>query len=123
MEKSEKDYYSYINGILPNWVLHTIIGYSSDYPHFQKNWGIICGECKVEPQKLILVSEISFEKDSKSAVLCEYMTRKGYCVRRIDEFFPCKICDMALPCKEIWSLLKSKGFSVPEKWSDICSFH
>lgn len=109
----EKDY--------PNWIVAILNDYSEDYPHLSRNWKTLCQRMDVKPQKIVLVKDINFEeKEDEKNKVCETLTKKGYVVRRMTEFIPCVSCRDAIPCVEIWHLLKEKGFSVPDKWENKC---
>lgn len=106
----------------PNWLLLSLEGYSKDYPHLQKNWETLCAKLNTKPRKIVLVNEIIFgETPNTLNKICEFMTKNGYVVRRSNEFIACSECEKAIPCIEIWSLLKEKGFPVPRTWSNKCS--
>lgn len=110
----EKDY--------PTWLVAILNDYSRDYPHLSGNWKTLCKKMDVSPQKIVLVKDINFEEKSDPKIeVCEILTKKGYVIRRMTEFVPCIICNRAIPCVEIWHLLKEKGFSVPEIWENKCS--
>lgn len=108
-----------VNNYFPNWVLNSLDSYSNDYPHLQSNWEKICNMLKTTPKKILLVSNINFEKSILN-IVSEVLTKNGYCIRRIDEFIACVNCEKAIPCKEIWELLKEKGFNVPNVWKIHC---
>lgn len=110
-----------INEMFPGWLVHSTLGYSLDYPHLETNWKRICELVRKTPQKIVFVTDINFEDDDKTkSMVCDFMTKNGYCVRRVEEFTICPVCYRAIPCQEIWHLLKEKGFSVPQVWSDKC---
>jgi hypothetical protein len=110
-----------INEALPGWLVVSFDSYSPDYPHLQSNWRIICNHAKTTPKKIVLVSDFEF-KDTPTLKnkLCEYMTANGYCVRRLEEFVPCKVCNKAIPCEEIWRQFLDRKLDVPKTWSDKC---
>jgi len=111
-----------INTYFPGWLLYSMEEYSKDYPHLQVNWKYMAGQAKQTPQKIIIVADIKFDADhSVIMTVCEYMTRHGYCVRRLGEFFPCRGCNRAIPCVEIWKNLKDRKLPVPEVWSEKCT--
>lgn len=106
----------------PGWLILSLNGYSKDYPHLENNWKTICSKLNVQPQKIVLVRDIIFDKEnSQLNNICEFITKHGYVVRRYTEFLACSVCEKAIPCKEIWHLLKEKNFPVPNNWSDKCS--
>jgi hypothetical protein len=121
-QKDINELRKYIDIILPKWLLYATDNYSKDYPHLRFNWEHICKMMKTEPQKIVLVQEIIFDNDHKVVKeVCEIITKYGYVVRRINEFTLCKNCLLAIPCKDVWHLLKEKKMPVPEVWSDKCS--
>lgn len=120
--KDVNDAQNIIMEYYPGWLVDSFSCYSSDYPHLQENWEKICGMLGSTPVKIVIVSEIKFDSDHKTInSICNFMTKNGYCVRREGEFIPCDICHKAIPCEEIWNLLKSKKFPVPEVWSTKCT--
>lgn len=116
-----KEAEDFINQNFPNWIVQSLPKYSDDYDYLDKNWKAICKKLGVKKQKIILVNEIVF--DEKHRVLnhiAEQMTKKGYVVRRYDEFGYCPICVGAIPCIEVWHLMKEKRLPVPHTWSGAC---
>lgn len=112
----------YIERTCPGWLEFSLEKYSDDYPHLTANWNFICSRLGVSPQKIVLVSEIIFDENHKTIrAYAEYVTRKGYVVRRSGEFIACERCNAAIPCEKIWELLKEKNFSVPKVWKNTCS--
>jgi hypothetical protein len=106
----------------PTWIITTMPKYSLDYPYLQQNWEKICEQCKISPSQIMIVDSINM--DSQHTLLltfCEVLTRAGFCVRRKEEFFPCKVCNSALPNVQLYDILKQKGFKVPDNWSQLCS--
>lgn len=119
---SREQFESFINTNFPNWLLYSLNDYSEDYPHFKQNWITICKSLNVQPKNIILVNKIQFEdKNDPLIQICEFMTKKGYVVRRVDEFIPCSSCEKAIPCEEIYELLKERNFKVPSSWQNKCS--
>jgi hypothetical protein len=120
--KSPEDFEKFIENKFPNWLVCSLDNYCNDYPHFQKNWETICNKLNTSPKHIVLVNKINFEnKDDPLLEICEFMTKNGYVVRRYEEFIPCKQCYKAIPCKEIWQLLKHKNIIVPSLWDNKCS--
>jgi hypothetical protein len=111
----------FINTHFPGWLVYSLEGYSKDYSYLQGNWEKICQMTNTVPQKIILVSDIKFDEEHvATSVIAEFMTRNGYCVRRSAEFIACSKCERALPCRELWTLMKEKGMPVPAVWSNHC---
>lgn len=105
----------------PNWLVISVDKYSEDYPHLQRNWETLCQQFKTKPKKIVLVNEIVFEETPTTLnKICDFMTKNGYVVRRSNEFIACSVCEKAIPCIEIWNILKEKNFPVPRNWSDKC---
>lgn len=110
-----------IEELVPGWLKYSLSEYSPDYPHLQKNWEIVVGKIGVNRGDIVLVHDIVFDDDHKLIRgICEHLTRKGYCVRRVSEFNPCPGCMRAIPCIEVWHLLKEKKMPVPAVWSKRC---
>lgn len=133
LENSD-DYIKIIDEYYPGWFVSCFDSYSVDYPNFRINWEKICHYLDTFPKKIIIVRDIPFEnaqleKEIMKNKLCEYLTTKGYCVRRQGEFIGCSVCSKAIPSKDIWQLLKDKNVEIekelqhqiPEIWTDKCS--
>jgi hypothetical protein len=120
--KTVQETHEFIEQYFPGWLIISLSEYSKDYPHLQNNWEKICELSKSQKQQIVLVSDIKFDNEHIATnVIAEFMTRNGYCVRRSAEFLSCKNCERAIPCKNIWQLMKEKNIPVPKKWSDSCS--
>lgn len=112
----------YIENVYPGWLVYALDKYSDDYPHLQANWKKICELSNVKPKKIVLVADIKFDDSHKVIrAFCEYMTKCGYVVRRAGEFVACGSCMAAIPCQDIYKLLKSKNLPVPKIWSNRCN--
>ena len=106
----------------PGWLVFSLDKYSDDYPHLAKNWKVMCQSLRVPTQKIVLVADIKFDEEhSIINAVSEFMTKNGYCVRRAGEFIACPTCEAAIPCEQIWFLLKDKRFPVPNSWQNKCS--
>ena len=112
----------YIDNLFPGWLVISLNKYCSDYPHFQNNWEKICKLSGIEPNKIILVSDIFFDDDHKlMRLVCEHLTKHGCVVRRISEFVACEVCNAAIPCLEIYDQLRNRNIKTPKIWSRKCS--
>lgn len=110
-----------IESTYPSWIVAIINDYSGDYPQLTSNWINLCYKLKTTPQKIILVKDINFEdKDDPKHIICDFLTKKGYCIRRAAEFVPCVKCQKAIPCIEIWNLLKERKSTIPREWENKC---
>lgn len=94
-------------------------GYSHDYGHLDKNWKILSSLANTTPKCIIYLNEFFFNGDDLNRV-CEHLTKKGYCIRRRDEFLNCTKCNLSIPCREVWLKMKEKRIPVPENWQDHC---
>jgi hypothetical protein len=122
----KKEIRSFIDETFPGWLIASTDRYTIDYPHLLSNWRIICERNNIQPQKIVIVDQIFFDK--KDAVthnlimtVCEEMTRKGYVIRRKEELTGCEQCFQAMPSQHLWAFMKQKGVPVPPEWSSICS--
>jgi hypothetical protein len=93
--------------------------YSDDYPHLTKNWKFICNNLNVTPKKILLVDDIKF--NGSNHLIYENLTKEGFVVRRKDEFIGCVYCGSAIPCQEIWKLLREKNLTNLKEWSNKCT--
>ncbi len=116
-----EEFTSFINEIMPGWLIFITPNYSKDYPHLQGNWFRICRSLEIVAKKIVLVADIKFDTNHVLInFLCEYMTKKGYCVRKASDFVICPVCESVIPCKEMWEKLVEHGLPVPENWNNTC---
>jgi hypothetical protein len=125
---TKEDFITCINVALRNWIVTATDEYSSDYSYLARNWVTVCKKfgkdhnIKISPQQIVLVADIRFDDDHKLLrAVSEYMTMRGYCVRKYGEFIECKTCGKVLPSKPVWEHMKKSGMDVPDRWSDRCS--
>jgi hypothetical protein len=112
----------FIETVKPGWLLYKLDRYSADYKFLDDNWTKICEMNKMSPQKIVLVSNIVFDIQHRlENVIAEFLTRKGYVVRRITEFIPCSNCERAIPCKEVWEKMVENNLPVPSTWASTCT--
>jgi len=122
--KTKGQVLKFIHEVFPGWIMEILDGYSSDYPHLQKNWETICEKIgnNITPQKIILVSDIPLdEKHTLLHTISESITRNGFVVRRVTEFIRCQNCRRAIPAYSVWKMMKEKNLPTPEKWSVYCT--
>jgi hypothetical protein len=117
-----------IQTIIPDWVTCSFDEYSTDYPQLSKNWNRICEQIGTTPQKILLVEchimdtlHLDMRDYTTLENLCNFLTGKGYCIRRANEFVKCSKCQRAIVSKDLWVYMKSQGVPCPEKWSPDCS--
>lgn len=117
-----ENYFDVIDHYYPNWIVSQHDNYSSDYFFMNANWQSICDMIHVNKQKIILVQDIFFDDNHKDMMtVCEFLTKKGYCVRRKSEFVVCR-CGKLIVDRDLWSVIKKRGnVPVPEEWSDKCT--
>ena len=109
---------NYLNSKLSNWILSIADKYRSDYPHLQQNWEMLCKKYGVQPQKILLVSNIPYPKENMEDPIHEYcsiLTQLGYVVRRANEFIFCKDTDEVFPVEELHNYMKK----IPQLMSKI----
>jgi hypothetical protein len=112
----------YTDEIFPEWIIGIINQYSNDYPHLNENWKKVCGKINCNKTEILLVKDLSHEPNyTLTILLAEIFTRSGFSVRRSQEFFPCQVCNKALPTHYLWIIMKNGNFNIPEIWSDKCS--
>ena len=91
----------------PEWIKHISNGYHKKYNWLNKNWDNICDNLKCKRQKILLVSKVPSKDDSdqqkagEMAFVCDFLTQKGFVIRRDIEFLKCKNSDNVYPCKEL----------------------
>jgi hypothetical protein len=119
--KDRENFLEIIEKYYPTWIQHRLDNYSLDYPHLQKNWEILLEKANKPKRKILLVDEMNVDEDHTTILtLCEILAREGFIVRRTEEFFPCSICNSALPTKTLYKGFKKNGITVPKKWMDKC---
>jgi hypothetical protein len=113
---------AFVDEIFPEWLVYATKTYSKDYEYLHKNWYAVCRMIPADPQMIVLVKSIIFDDDHTiMKEVCEVMTKRGFCVRRLEEFTVCSVCNGVIPVKEVWELMNSKKMPVPETWSNTCS--
>ncbi len=123
-EDDYKGVYEEINKIYPTWIINIIDNYSEDYKYMDSNWEIICKNLNVSKKKIILVDFIIHNSNDYKIIenICEKMTKKGFVIRRVEEFVQCVKCERIIPCKFLWEIMKIQHkLPVPENWSNKCT--
>ena len=118
---TEQEAENIINKYFPNWIVCSLPRYSKDYSYLDRNWQNLCTKLETTKKKIVLVQNIFF--DSQHSVInkiAETLTKRGYVVRRVDEFSYCPVCVSAIPAIEVWHLMKEKNLPVPESWAAKC---
>jgi hypothetical protein len=120
--KTIKEINDLLDKIYPDFIVNTMTGYSRDYPHFDVNWRAMCDTLKVDKAQILLTQ--NFPDDDKHLLVktfCEVLTQSGFIVRRHTEFFPCSVCNLALPNENLYNILIDKKIPAPQKWLNKCS--
>ena len=113
---------NFVETHFPNWLLASTSEYCVDYPHLTQNWKLLCQNFGVEPQQIVIVESIFFDKDhTLMKTVCDLMTSRGYVVRRKEEFVGCEKCGKAIPTRRLWINFKNNGLPVPAVWLPTCS--
>jgi len=125
-QKEEEEITEYISRFYPKWIVGSTNDYCNDYPYLKHTWNVICERNGVNRQKIVLVDKVFFDKKDQVSHnlimgLCEVFTRKGYVIRRKEEFIGCEKCGKAIPVQELWVLMKEKGMPVPIAWNIKCT--
>lgn len=136
---TDEEVYLLIKKTFPDWLVSYTNAYCPDYKHLPRNWEAICKQNNTTPKTIVFVKDVSFAKGGSGGgmaarrstshlneefvkqTFCEMMTKKGYVVRRESEFQPCTVCTKAIPCIQVWHLMKEKQMPVPKEWADKCS--
>lgn len=105
----------------PDWLMSSTCFYSDDYAFLTDNWKKVCSLTSSQPRKIIFVNELYFNDPNYKILnqLSEFLTKNGYCIRRYNEFVLCYKCNGAIPCIELWELIKHKD-NIPRVWSSHC---
>lgn len=120
--ESKEEIKEYIDTILPGWFQGSAKEYSDDYPHLKKNWRTLCSMNGVTPQKILVVREIKFDDSHKMVQgVCDFLTKKGYVVRREGELVACEECGKVIPNAYVWKILRQKNLPCPRLWSPNCT--
>jgi len=124
-----------INEVIPDWCVKILDEYSVDYPHLKDNWIHCCKRVETTPNKIVVVRDIPTERDAPHFrhihTMCDYLTRLGCVVRRVDEIIECSVCGRALASKALYDAicnldtdnvqrLRQIKMVLPEVWSEKC---
>lgn len=146
--KKNDDLYELIHQLLPDWIIHTCDGYTSEYSILESNWKNLCNEWKTTPQKILIVSHVpsreEFEKlqsptskagrrsedaivdvsDSSFRILatcCNRLTGNGFVVRAESELVACKKCKQAMISRRVYDYLQQhKSPLASGEWNECC---
>ena len=124
--QTENEAKTYIEMILPGWLVNSFREYCEDYGWLTRNWNFLCEQRNTTPKLIVLVTDIDFSMNDRDILIrrvCDYLTLNGYIVRRQNEFVACTVCGKAIPDSEIYAAMRDKGAPVPAEWSDRCSSH
>ena len=114
-----------VNRQFPKWITHVSNGYHLKYNMLNRNWNDICENLKCERQKILLVSTLPTKDDedqqlaAEMAFACDFLTQKGFVIRRDIEFLKCKNSDRVYPCKELYNEMRKIKVQVPHVWEKL----
>jgi len=98
--KSAQNAYDFVKKYSPDWILNECDKFSDEYEKYNENWGKVVSSLFQSKKKILIVDKIIFEDKQKIytilMMLSEILTRGGYCIRRKEEFAPCKKCFLAI---------------------------
>lgn len=131
------DLYSFIKQLLPNWIIHTCDGYTSEYSILETNWKNLCNEWNTTPQKILIVSYLPSQEEFKKlqspvvdpletsfqilGACCNRLTAKGFVIRAETELVSCKRCKQAMLSKRVYEYLQqNKSPILSGKWNECC---
>ena len=120
--KDKNEIENLIKTYYPNWLIASTDSYSEDYVFLSENWKRICFLTNSQQQKILFVSQLYFNVENYKILnsLGEYLMKQGYCIRRVEGFVLCPRCNKAIPCIELWELIKNKD-NIPTIWKERCS--
>jgi hypothetical protein len=114
-----------ISKIIPGWIVFYMRGYSPDYmATLGENFKLFTEAINTTPKGIVTVKDVPMNNNTTDEtitlkfLICDFLTRNGFAVRRDTELFPCPNCGFAVPTKE-WHAKISKKVSLP-KWRDEC---
>ena len=114
-----------VNRQFPNWITHVSNGYHVKYNMLNKNWNDICNNLKCERQQIFLVSTIPTKDDenqqlaAEMAFVCDFLTQRGFVIRRDIEFLKCNNSDRVYPCKKLYNEMRKRKVQVPHVWEKL----
>jgi hypothetical protein len=114
-----------VNRQFPKWITHISNGYHTKYNTLNRNWKDICDNLKCKPEKILLVSTLPTKDDedqqlaAEMAFACDFLTQKGFIIRRDIEFLKCKSSDRVYPCKELYNEMRKRKVQVPHVWEKL----
>lgn len=115
--------------VFPDLIKKYTRGYCKDYPHLIATWFALCQAINTEPKGIALIEfvppSIKDDIDENYSLLRKFldtMTANGFVARRIEEFFLCDNCELAIPSYSLYKILKYiKPDKVPVNWDIKCS--
>lgn len=113
-----------IDKVFPGWIVKYLEGYSEDYTIMDKHWETVCKKTGTTKKQIMIVDDVKNDEQHKLVkFFCEFFTVCGFCVRMKREYFPCEKCGLALAQPCLYDILKndSDKYSLPERWSKICT--
>jgi hypothetical protein len=114
-----------INEIAPDWIISICEKYSKDYPTLENNWTFFCEKFGTKKGRILLVNKIVMdprrEDFREMDILCNILSKKGYIIRRKEEFKFCEKCNSVLPSVGVYNKLKENKITpIPHIWAPNC---
>lgn len=108
--KSGEEALEFARKYAPDWIICEANSFAKMYSRLTTNWNTICNSLNTRPQKILLVEEIHFRNSEHTIMemICEILTRAGFCVRRKCEFDTCSQCDSVIFSIEMFETLSRK---------------
>ena len=134
-ESNEMEKLNIINQNIPRWIVEVIDHYSPDYSYLENNWYKLTEIAKTTPKKIVIVDRIPMDKNEPNyleiIILCDYMTKNGYVVRRKGELIKCPVCNKALLSEKVYDSVYNMNTEnitealfiksqIPDYWDKKC---
>ncbi len=108
-------------------IIFILNGYDPTYSFLTNNWEKICDHYGTKRQSLIICEfayvDLTDSKESTEMVLlCDELTKRGYCIRRLCEFEPCAgSCGVGIVSENYFNKTGNVWKFLPSQWSKFCS--
>ena len=119
-QKTLGDVKNLMDKVFPGLFVCSLPSYSQDYPHLTDNWHTICGLAQTTPKEIIILDNYDDQSNELIKQFADLFTSAGFVVRKKIEYFPCKVCQKALPNQLLYNLFQEKNFKIPPTWSETC---
>lgn len=126
------DLLSWIDSIIPNWLITHTKDYAKEYYNLERNWYQLCQQWNVKPKHIIIVRFIpqNHELSNYSILwtLCNRLTKDGNIIRTPLDLSLCERCTKAILSKNVIERIQKVRKSIPNPsptdipsiWSPLC---